>query len=179
MVDKAYEPDCYVSPIDQNEYLYLDSEVQYLLCGKEKQYTLSSTLPIYSDDLKVYSSEMPLLDSDKLLLEDLCYDTSFSDSISIESIADYYDMDINHVKILMNYNFAFIYEELEEEIHIKEIFYDLFIEEDFKDCLYKQIRLAYKQLNETNKIISLEEISDTSIKDYLIKEENHKKLIKQ
>lgn len=78
----------------------------------------------------------------------------------VSEIANYYNSDEENTKVIMNANFAIIYEEKENEIIIQDLFYNLKAGNiDIEKVVVMQIRLAIEQIK-GNKAIDISDLDE-------------------
>ena len=162
------EPLPYTSPIDQSHYLYSNDhqEGQYIIAGDKNIVKSDFEAPaIYSDEFEIHddnnTDEVDLLTLEKLELttkgNNYNGQTQLYDSKNIvSSIAYNYDLNPRTTKIIMNANFAIIYEENNNKNVIGDILYNTSFEEngksiDITDKVTMQIRMALEQIREEGK----------------------------
>ena len=152
----------FVSPIYQNRKLYTsDSETQYVLKSNNKYETYNGqTIQAYSDLYELYDdtnfTKKELIMLGKLeMLQD-----GYSEILNIDAeenlvsnIAELYDIEGNKTKVIINPNFAIIYEENSDIINIVDLFYNIKVEDmNVEDVVVMQIRLALDQIKGNKKI---------------------------
>lgn len=134
--------------------LYTDSSVQYILSSKEKiPKTELSPYELYKDDYRVYSE---LNQKEYLFLTCLTSIYSHTNTLGNWCFDDYikavqyaYETE-EDIKILMNYNFAIVYNENDENITI----YDILINNTLdKDVIALQYSLGIEQLKSDKNIL--------------------------
>ena len=151
-------------PINLGRNLYTsDSTTQYIIEEKDSNLPISNnttTLPIHFDSYIIYDkSNFKMSDLIKLskLNEYLEYDYEKSDAIG--ELAKYYNLDKEKTKVIMNSNFAIVYEEKYDIINIVDLLYNTKVEDmDIEDVVIMQLRLALDQIrgNKTIDISNLE-----------------------
>ena len=164
------------SPVIDDGSLYTsDSSTQYILKEKikSKEYDIDN-LFIHNDLYKIYDNDN-FTRKDLLLLGKLeILNEQYSDILDIEAeknlvseIADLYDLDKEKTKIIMNVNFAIIYEENDDKITIGDIFYNTTAGDmDIENVVEMQIRLAIEQIK-GNKEIDIDNLDDEQKEIYI------------
>ncbi len=168
------------APVNLSRALYTsDSMTQYILDERSdrKEYT-GETLPIYHDRYTEYQDDnfsyKDLLTLKKLEMAtkgDLTYlETSSinnSDHI-VTSLAYNYDLNPDTTRVIMNPNFALIYDVNENKIKVGDLFFNTEIpnqKEDIESKVALQIKLAFDQLGKEKEIdtTSLDEKQKTMV----------------
>lgn len=166
-VDKGHitRPEQFVEPVKLSRGLYTnDSTTQYILEEREdrKEYT-GATLPVHNDVYVEYSdsnfSEKALLTLEKLEIvtkEDPRYlDTSVDEDANREhlvtEIARNYRLNPETARIVMNPNFAIIYDVNDNELRIGDLLFNTKVDNneqqmDIESNVVMQIRLALEQI---------------------------------
>lgn len=155
-----YEP-----PIELTRMLYIsDSRSQYLLekTPNSESPRYLDTLPIYSDDFKEYNDsnfgEKELLQIQKLELiteesnKDMQTELHDVSSGFVSKLAENYHSDKEHTRIIMNPNFAIVYEIKDDGVGIKDLLYNTKIDNsdqqiDITEEVAMQINLAFLKLS--------------------------------
>ncbi len=161
----------YVSPVTGSNRLYTDdSSTQYVIAGEENvPQTSHDTLAVYADEYEVKTDDT--MTADDLIslkkLEIQTYDDYYYGSIPVDvknnivsSLAYTYDLDRESTRVVMNANFAIIYDEKEDKIIIGELLYNINIndavdQERNKSVVLIQIRNAIMQINKDGKEIDI------------------------
>lgn len=168
----AFEP-----PIQLDRALYVgdSADTQYILAGdKDVVDSKEETLALYSDKFIIFdkdnikSEDVLLLQKLELTTKGCLYDNmiEFDEESNdvISDIADNYDLNSETTKIIMNPNFAIIYEENKDSIIIADIFYNDEISIDNEELkVIMQIRLALDQLGSNNKKIETKRLDDCAL----------------
>ena len=134
-----------------------DSRTQYVLAGEGNiQQDESKTLTIYQDEFRILDNDT-ITQIDSLILQKLEYITNENEyylKTQVDSkenilfeIADNYNFDPETTRIIMNANFAIIYDTKENEVIIGDIFYN---ESELvnKDVILLQLNLALNKIKE-------------------------------
>ena len=133
--EKLARPLPFEPPVELRRELYVnDSTTQYVLENQtERQQFVDSTLPVHYDDFKILDKDN-IERTDVIVLEKLeiahgrysyQLNTAASDFSSSEAIMDEicsnYGTDITSTKILINPNFAIVYQETPSEVEIVDV----------------------------------------------------------
>ena len=169
-------PLSFESPVIEEDDLYTsDSSTQYILKEKikSKKYDIDN-LFIHNDLYKIYDNDN-FTRKDLLMLGKLeILNEQYSDILDIDKeknlvseIADLYDLDKEKTKVIMNVNFAIIYEEKDDIIKIGDIFYNTLAGDmDIEDIVEMQLRLAIEQIK-GNKKIDIDNLDDEQKEIYI------------
>jgi len=168
----------YVAPVELFNGLYTnDSTTQYILSERDDRRKYSgSTLPIHHDEYTVYDDnnfdQKQLLRLEKLEIvtkgdnDDLVTDVEdySEENHYIKEIAYNCDLDEKTTKIVMNPNFAIIYDEDNDKVRIGKLLFNTKVDNeeqqiDIIDKVVIQIRLAIEQIK-GNKQIDISELDD-------------------
>ena len=158
-------------PVDLDRNLYTnDSKTQYILKEQEKEENdFIETYTPHNDLYDAYYdnnfTENELYKLSKLEINNCGYSNlidilNYAKDNLVSEIANYYNSDKEKTKVIMNANFAIIYEEKENEIIIQDLFYNLKAGDiDIEKVVVMQIRLALEQIkgNKEINISNLEE----------------------
>jgi len=170
-VGKLARPLYFEEPVRLQRGLYTnDSNSQYVLEAREdrKEYR-GDTLPVHSDSLILYTDEtfndknLLALQKLEIITKNTSYNlcTTISDyennSKIVTELAYNYDLDPYSTKIIMNPNFAIIYDETNETIRIGDLLYNtnVVVEEqtfDISASVIMQIRMALEQIAGNKKV---------------------------
>lgn len=160
---KLVEPLPYTSPIDQSHYLYDNDhlEGQYIVAGEQDVITSDYETPaIYSDEFLIHDNSNTK-QKDVLMLQRLELVTkgdSYSGRIQsdetdkiVSDIAYNYGLNPETTRIIMNANFAIIYDTTNEEVIVGDILYNTSFNNqgqqvDITDKVAMQIRMAIEQI---------------------------------
>lgn len=185
VVDKQVaRPLPFQEPVKLSRGLYTnDSTTQYVLEEREdrKQYA-GDTLPIHSDAYTEYDdksfTEKNLLSLEKLEIitkQNSNYlDTQLSDYDDrqhiISSLAHNYGLNPETTRIVMNPNFAIIYDVNEEQVKIGDLLFNTTIDNNqqqmnIEEQVTIQMRLALEQIAQ-NKQIDVSSLNDTQLEMY-------------
>ena len=152
----------FLSRVDLDNNLYTsDSKTQYILKDEEKQMSLSGQpYQVHNDLYKIYDdtnfTKKELIRLGNLeMLQD-----GYSEILDIEAeenlvsnIADLYELNKDKTKIIMNPNFAIIYEENDDIINIVDLFYNLKAGDmNIDDVVIMKLRLAIEQIKGNKEI---------------------------
>lgn len=160
-------------PVKLRFWLYLnDSSSQYILAesGNSIEYN-GHPLNIYNDDFIIYTDEniskLELLTLENLrkvfdnVTDNLITKEEFIPDKIVSLIARKYNSDENNTKLIINPNFAIIYEECEDKNIILDLFLNSMIRTeniDITNIVLGQIKLAIKQINRNNKKIDISKL---------------------
>ena len=173
---KVARPLVFNPPVELANGLYTsDSQKQYVIAGDMyvKQST-EETPAIYADEFEIYEESNMSFEDFNLLLSlgyiNNYYDVDFDEDDEINfftDIADTYDFEKEKTRIIMNANFAIIYEEHEEEIIIGDILRNknIYIDSASQNITKKvnmQIKNALHQINPNGKKINVENLDSTA-----------------
>lgn len=155
--------------------VYVDSKTQYILekndLYKERNKGMASPM-IYHDTYKIYDevgcSEIHFLKSLFSLSLDMSkmihYIDEISEDINLkEELSSVYHIDPSSCKVMMNHSFAIVYEERDEEIYVKDIFYNK------EEETLQQIDLGIEQLSENKTVVVDEDIKYGNKKKFIKK----------
>jgi hypothetical protein len=165
----------FISPTKSSDYLYTsDSSTQYVIAGEQDVPTSTYETPtLYSDEFVIHD-DGNTKQQDLFMLEKLEMATRGdnysgriqSDEIDriVSDIAYHYGLDPETTRIIMNANFAIIYDTTDEEITIGDILYNTTLENDGKqidisDKVIMQIRMALEQIGINDKKIDISHLS--------------------
>lgn len=147
-------------PIKLEHDLYIkDSRIQYIVEGSNEQSTYNGKTPIvHSDEYNLLTNET-LTESKYLTLmklELLTKGNSFntrntSENQRVSDLASNYNISEDKIRVIVEPNFAIIYEEMEDKIIIHELLYNLTVNNydqqiDITDSVLTQIKLAFDQI---------------------------------
>ncbi len=188
-LEKDFEnvkPHEFCSVIDFSSNLYLDSREQYILkedlTNEKKAQTESSPLYTYHDTFAIYSEENIDIYKKQVLSEMLEEEIDRNENL-FEELEDVYEIKKENIRIVMNYNFAFILEEQQGNIFIKDVCFMEDKELDREEEVYEQMSYAYSDLKEKykNVIIAMDEEKKKMIEEKIIqhkedlKKDNHRR----
>ena len=151
------------APIKLNQNLYTnDSTTQYILEERKrnKEYK-GETIQVHNDLYEIYDdsnfTKRELLMLGKLELLHNQYSNisniDYKNENIVDTIADLYDFYKDKTKIIMNANFAIIYEESDDKIVIGDLFYNIKAKDiDIENKVLMQIRLAIEQIKNGKEI---------------------------
>lgn len=171
-------------PVELSRGLYTsDSNTQYVLEEREdrKEY-YGETLPVHTDTLIEYNNDT--FDNKMLLmLEKLEFTTKgnqgymntqlseYDDKENIvSSLAKNYDLNPETTRIIMNPNFAIIYDINDDNIKIGDLLYNFNVDNeeqqlDIKEDVLLQMKLALNQISK-EKTIDISELTDEQVEVY-------------
>ncbi|MDD6879222.1 MAG: hypothetical protein PUD59_03215 [bacterium] len=173
---KLVDPLPYISPIDQSHYLYNDDHIkgQYIVAGDQDVITSDYEVPaIYSDEFVIHDNGNTKL-LDLLMLQSLERATkgdiysvrSQSDETEkiVSDIAYNYGLNPETTRIIMNANFAIIYDTTDEEIIVGDVLYNTSFDNngqqiDISDKVAMQIRMAMEQIGVKDKEFNIDSLS--------------------
>lgn len=178
---RLVDPLPYTSPINGSHYLYNSDhlEGQYIVAGKRDVIASDYEVPaIYSDEFIIHdNSNSNKLDA--LMLQKLELATR-GDSYSritqsdetdkiVSNIAYNYGLNPETTKIIMNANFAIIYDMTNEEIIVGDILYNTSFNNqgqqvDITDKVAMQIRMAIEQIGVKGKKFNISHLSEEQLK---------------
>ncbi len=170
----------YIPPVKLDRNIYeRDSETQYLLSGEmDVPKSDFDAYEVYVDDYEI-KDDFNFNELDLLVLERLeiatkktNYDgkTNFNKTDKellngryVSQIANNYGLDSFNTKIIMNANFAIIYEERENKIVIGDIYYNTIFKDndneiDITDRVIEQLSEAFEQINPDKKEIDIDKL---------------------
>ena len=135
--NKPVHPLIFNNPVNpEDNYLYTnDSKTQYILKERDDRKEISEeALPLYGDEFIEYDDSNIDMDaiSTLLKLERISSNSNLissaidysEDNAYIEEIADNYNLDPETTKIVMNPNFAIIYDNKNNKVRIAELMYN-------------------------------------------------------
>lgn len=178
--DTPASPLSYQPPVPLQRNLYIsDSRTQYVIEGENYNADVGLTLPIYTDSYIEYTDESFDI-TDLLTLEKLetitkpnlrYYKTGQIESQDstqlVSEIANEYGLDPATTRIILNPNFALIYDTEEETVNIADILFATKVthsgaEENISDVVAMQINLALNQIGK-EKTIKLQDMQPNQI----------------
>ncbi len=175
---KSAEPMPYTSPINQSQYLYNNDhlEGQYILAGDQDVITSTYEMPaIYSDEFVIHDNSNTK-QQDVLMLEKLELVTKgYSERTQSEKAGEFvsdiaynYRLNPETTRIIMNANFAIIYDTTNEEVTIGDILYNTSFDNqgqqvDITDKVTMQIRMAMEQIGVKGKELNTSRLSQEQI----------------
>ena len=154
-------------PIELSHGLYTsDSKTQYIISGDENVPKSNvETFAVYADDFVIYD-DSNMTEVNQEILQQLEYATNkdndylktevYDKRAIVSEIGDNYYLEPESTRIIMNVNFAIIYEESEEEIVIADILHNSLTE----PFVFLQIRMAIEQLKATGKKINTDDLEE-------------------
>ena len=155
-------------PVDLDRNLYTsDSITQYILKDDDKIKSFSGQAYTPHNDLYKIFDDSNFTKNELIRLGKLEINQSeYSDILDIgkeknlvSEIADLYDLDKENTKVIMNANFAIIYED-DDKIKIADLFYNLKAGDmNIEDIVVMQLRLAIEQIK-GNKEIDISELDN-------------------
>ena len=155
-------------PVDLDRNLYTsDSITQYILKDDDKIKSFSGRAYTPHNDLYKIYDDSNFTKNELIRLGKLEINQSeYSDILDIDKeknlvseIADLYDLDKENTKVIMNANFAIIYED-DDKIKIADLFYNLKAGNmDIENVVAMQLRLAIEQIK-SNKEIDISELDN-------------------
>lgn len=189
----------YIPPVKLDRDLYIrDSETQYIIGGnRDVPKGDYEALEIYEDDYEIKDNNS-FTELDLLLIERLELVTKKSHYYGktnfnkdereklagryVSKIASNYGLDIDNTRIIMNANFAIIYEEREDKIIIGDIYYNTSFKDndnivDITDNVMAQLYEALKQINPEKKEINIDNLDKDQLemfKKVVVLNENKK-----
>ena len=178
---RLVDPLPYTSPINGSHYLYNSDhlEGQYIVAGKQDVIASDYEVPaIYSDEFIIHdnsnSNKLDALMLQKLELAtrgDSYSRITQSDEIDkiVSNIAYNYGLNPETTKIIMNANFAIIYDITNEEIIVGDILYNTSFNNqgqqvDITDKVAMQIRMAIEQIGVKGKKFNISNLSEEQLK---------------
>lgn len=180
---KVKRPLRFNAPVILTRGLYAnDSKIQYVIAGKTDVISSNyGTLSIYPDEFMIYDNHNITL-KEFLLLQKLalstgdaniCYNKQLplKEEI-ISAVSSFYGLEPSLSKIIMNANFAIVYEERKDEIIIGNMLYNTsFYDEegkivDISKNVGMQIRMALGQINKEGKKMNIASLSPEKRKMY-------------
>ena len=142
-----------------------DSTVQYILEEeKDRKNYKGKTIQVHNDLYEIYDDtnftqkelfKLAKLETNQSGYSDIMDEVYDTKDNLVSSIGDFYDLNKENTRIIMNANFALIYEEKEDEIVIGDLFYNTNVGEEKKDIesiVIMQLRLALDQIGKNKKI---------------------------
>ncbi len=168
------------SPVLKSALYTRDSEKQFILAGEQDVPDSSLETPtIYHDEYEIINNENKPTTEDLMMLSKLEYATKgasydgifeVNQNIALQQIAYNYFLDPNKTKIIMNSNFAIVYEEKDDEIEIGEILFNSIIKNDntvidVTEEVAMQMKMALDQI-ENGKPFTLKRLSEKQQKMY-------------
>ena len=169
------------SPVLHSSIYIRDSESQYILAGDQDVVDSSLETPtIYHDEYEILDNDKKPTQEDLMMLTKLEYATKSASyegnfevnpNLAIRQIGYNYFLDPNNTRIVMNPNFAIVYEEKEDEIVIGEILYNTSIKNgdeiiDITDEVAMQMKMALDQIGKEEKPFTLKRLSEKQQKMY-------------
>jgi hypothetical protein len=167
----------YIPPVKLERNLYeRDSETQYLLSGEMNvPKSEFDAYEVYVDDYEIKDDsnfnklDLLVLERLELATKKTNYygktnlskaDKELFNGRYVSQIANNYGLDSNNTKIIMNANFAIIYEEKEDKIVIGDIYYNTSFKDndneiDITDRVIEQLYEAFEQINPEKKEIDI------------------------
>lgn len=162
-------PLSYQPPVPLKQGLYInDSRTQYVLEGEDYDAHSSPTFPVYTDSYTEYTDanfdETDLVTLKKLELatkpDAIYYRTALIEGGSshiVSDIADAYGLNPVTTRIIINPNFAMIYDTEGETVNIADVLFitqltHSDISEDITDTVAMQIELAFNQIGKDKEI---------------------------
>lgn len=180
---KLVEPLPYTSPIDQSHYLYDHDhlEGQYIVAGEQDVITSDYETPaIYSDEFLIHDNsntkqkDVLMLQRLELVTKGDSYSgrtqTDETDKI-VSDIAYHYGLNPETARIIMNANFAIIYDTTNEEVIVGDILYNTSFNNqgqqvDITDKVAMQIRMAIEQIAVKGKKFNISHLSQEQLEMY-------------
>ncbi len=172
---KVARPLDFIPPVNLSHGLYTsDSKTQYVIAGEQEVTTSSYETPtIYSDEFVIHDNSNTK-QQDALMLQKLELATK-KDNYSgrtqadetdkiVSNIAYHYGLNPETTRIIMNANFAIIYDTTEEEIIVGDILYNTSFnnrgqQEDITDKVAMQIGMAIDQIGGKEKSFNISHLS--------------------
>ena len=155
-------------PVDLDRNLYTsDSITQYILKDDDRVNSFSGQAYTPHNDLYKIYDDSNFTKNELIRLGKLEINQSeYSDILDVDKeenivseIADLYDLDKEKTKVIMNANFAIIYED-DDKIKIADLFYNLKAGNmDIENVVAMQIRLAIEQIK-SNKEIDISQLDN-------------------
>ena len=176
---KVARPLDFVSPVILNRRLYTsDSETQYVIAGEQDVITSSYETPTIHPDEFVIHDNSNTKQLDVLMLQRLELATR-GDSCSgrtqsgetdkiVSDIAYNYGLNPETTRIIMNANFAIIYDTTNEEVIVGDILYNTSFNNqgqqvDITDKVAMQIRMAIEQIGVKGKKFNISHLSQEQL----------------
>ncbi len=172
----------FVSPVSLNHGLYtFDSRTQYVISGEQDVLTSTYETPtIYSDEFVIHDNEntkqQDLLMLQKLELAtrgDSYFGRTQSDETEkiVSNIAYNYGLNPETTMIIMNANFAIIYDTTSEEVIVGDVLYNTSFDNngqqiDISDKVAMQIRMAIEQIGVEDKKFNISRLSQEQLEMY-------------
>lgn len=177
---RLVDPLPYTSPIDGSNHLYNHDhrEGQYIVAGEQ------DVIPYYYEVPAIYSDEFVIHDDsntnqqDVLMLQKLALATrgdSYSERTQsdetdkiVSDIAYNYGLNPETTRIIMNANFAIIYDTTDEEVILGDILYNTSFNNqgqqvDITDKVAMQIRMAIEQIGVKGKKFNVSHLSQEQL----------------
>jgi len=181
--EKVSTPLPFTEPVKLSRGLYInDSKTQYVLEKKDDRVTfIGETLPIYNDEIEVYDNtnftdkmfltlqKLEILTKGATVMLNM-YDEDIDSDQIVSKIAKKYDLDPLNCKIIMNPNFAIIYDISGDIIKIGDLFFNTFIDNkeqqlDITEAVVMQIKLALETIA-NDKTVDVSRLAEHQVKMY-------------
>ena len=177
---KLVEPLPYTSPIDGSHHLYDHDhlEGQYIVAGEQDVIASDYEVPaIYSDEFVIHDNSNTK-QKDVLMLQKLELATrgdsysgrtqSYETDKIVSDIAYNYGLNPETTRIIMNANFAIIYDTTNEEVIVGDILYNTSFNNqgqqvDITDKVAMQIRMAIEQIGVKGKKFNISHLSQEQL----------------
>lgn len=176
---KVARPLDFVPPVNLNHVLYTsDSTTQYVIAGEQDVPTSTYETPtIYSDEFVIHDNGNTK-QQDVLMLQKLELATrgdsysgltqSYETEKIISNIAYNYGLNPETTRIIMNANFAIIYDTTSDEIIVGDVLYNTSFDNngqqiDISDKVAMQIRMAIEQIGVKGKKFNISRLSQEQL----------------
>lgn len=168
--DKISRPISFEAPVKLESSLYItDSKTQYILAKTKEEHEKYNgrEIAVYNDEYAIYTdsnfNEINLLTLEKLEAITKEKTTNLNTSYInkekkiISQLAQIYNLDSNETRIIMNPNFAIIYQKSQTKIKIADLLFNIKIntdqqQKDIENKVAMQIKLAINQIADNKKI---------------------------
>lgn len=178
-MSKVARPLDFVPPVNLNHVLYTsDSTTQYVIAGEQDVPTSTYETPtIYSDEFVIHDNGNTK-QQDVLMLQKLELATrgdsysgltqSYETEKIISNIAYNYGLNPETTRIIMNANFAIIYDTTSDEIIVGDVLYNTSFDNngqqiDISDKVAMQIRMAIEQIGVKGKKFNISRLSQEQL----------------